>query len=240
MLKIQNLCELIKQLGSVTPKVGYWVDISYEVLSGSVKVEWSFKERKDNTVYRYWKISLSLTLFKGSITVNYGMQLGFSMTKKKSGGGYEKAKETAQARIYFKIGGTVTASANKEADAEDSPDNDEGWEAGKISGKIPLSLGAQAELPGEFLSVKIEGSFALNAEGTVYVGGKDVFLLKLMMSHDPVEATFTFKAGTKFLAYTQKVKIIEGSKPFEFARWPSGSPVANKLPDPITNQEKVE
>ena len=100
--KCMDVIDFIRALADKSPKIGWSLSFSLELLSGSLEYSWGYKEwPKDHTVYRYWKIEAALTVISCKLEVAFGAQL---------------LKDKAQ--IY----GSVTADLKVKASKEANPD----------------------------------------------------------------------------------------------------------------------
>ncbi len=99
--KVMDVIEFIQAIGKKAPQVGWSFTSSLELFAGSLEYSWSYKEWKDHTVYRYWKIEAALTV----ISLKLDLAFGVSLLK-------------AKAQVYGVLSGELKVSASKEANPD--------------------------------------------------------------------------------------------------------------------------
>jgi uncharacterized Zn-binding protein involved in type VI secretion len=73
--KCMDVIDFIRGIADASPKIGWSLSFSVELLSGSLEYSWGYKEWKDHTVYRYWKFEAALTVFSGKAEVAFGAEV---------------------------------------------------------------------------------------------------------------------------------------------------------------------
>jgi uncharacterized Zn-binding protein involved in type VI secretion len=73
--KCMDVIDFIRGIADSSPKIGWSLSFSVELLSGSLEYSWGYKEWKDHTVYRYWKFEAALTVFSGKAEVAFGLEV---------------------------------------------------------------------------------------------------------------------------------------------------------------------
>jgi uncharacterized Zn-binding protein involved in type VI secretion len=100
--KCMDVIDFIRALADKSPKIGWSLSFSLELLSGSLEYSWGYKEwSKDHTVYRYWKIEAALTVISCKLELAFGAEL-----------------LKAKAQVYGSLSADLKVSASKEADPD--------------------------------------------------------------------------------------------------------------------------
>lgn len=100
--KCMDVVDFIRGVADRSPKIGWSLSFSLELLSGSLDYSWGYKEwPKDHTVYRFWKIEASLTVISCKLELAFGAQL-----------------LKAKAQIYGALSADLKVSASKEANPD--------------------------------------------------------------------------------------------------------------------------
>lgn len=134
---------MIQNFGKNSPKVGWSVEVEVEFFSGTVELEWAYKEQATWTVKKYWKLAASLTLVAGSVKLSFGAEcLG------------------AVARVY----GTISGSVKLEGNAT----SDRGKSGVSVTGKLEGALGVEGAL-GDFVSLKAEVKAGLEVKSSILI-----------------------------------------------------------------------
>ncbi len=133
------------------PKVGWDWAFGVEVLTGSLKATWGFKESLDNRVFFGYSIAVRLVLVKLTFSVGFGVD----MTIK--GYGF-------QAGIEGKIDGSLTVSQ----DLERKSIKEAEWKHARFKSDIPASLYAKGMLIHDrVLSLKAGVETGFETDGNV-------------------------------------------------------------------------
>lgn len=145
---ITSVNEAIKKY---KPKVGWDFAFGVEVLTGSLKATWGFKEWIDNRVYFAYSVAVRLTLVKLTFSVSFGVDLtikGYGFT----------------ANIEGKIEGSLTVSQ----DIERKDINAAQWKHARFKSDIPASLYAKGMLIHDrVLSLKAGAETGFESDGNV-------------------------------------------------------------------------
>ena len=100
--KCMEVVEFIRALANKSPKIGWSLSFTLELLSGTLEYSWGYKEwPKDHSVYRYWKIEAALTVISCKLELAFGAQL-----------------LKAKAQIYGALSADLKVSASKEANPD--------------------------------------------------------------------------------------------------------------------------
>lgn len=120
---VKSITDAIKKF---KPKVGWDFSFGIEVLAGSLKATWGFKEHLDRRVFFAYSVSVKLTLLKVSFSVAFGVDLTIK--------GYGFI-----ANIEGKIEGSLTVSADVE---RKTPDETQ-WKFARFKTDFPATLTAK-------------------------------------------------------------------------------------------------
>ncbi len=127
---LKNIEATVKSIGDAIkkfkPKVGWDFSFGVEVLTGTLKATWGFKEWLDRRVFFAYSVSLKLVLLKVSFSVAFGVDLTIE--------GYGFI-----ANIEGKIEGSLTVSA----DVERKSPGDREWKLTRFTSDVPASLTAK-------------------------------------------------------------------------------------------------
>lgn len=100
--KCMDVIDFIRALADKSPKIGWSLSFSLELLSGTIEYSWGYKEwAKDHTVYRYWKIEAALTVISCKLELAFGAEL-----------------LKAKAQVYGSLSADLKVSASKEANPD--------------------------------------------------------------------------------------------------------------------------
>jgi len=100
--KCMDVIDFIRALANKSPKIGWSLSFSLELLSGTLEYSWGYKEwSKDHTVYRYWKIEAALTVISCKLELACGVEL-----------------LKAKAQVYGALSADLKVSASKEANPD--------------------------------------------------------------------------------------------------------------------------
>jgi len=180
--KCMDVVDFIRAVADKSPKIGWSLSYTLELLSGSLEYSWGYKEwPKDHTVYRYWKIEASLTVISCKLELAFGAQL-----------------LKAKAQVYGQLSADLKVKASKEAD----PD------AVGLAASVSATLTPGGEIGvrgalGDWIEVvgKVTAAF----EGSTKI---DLSPFKWTFKIDLSEGKGTFIAKSKFgLSYEAKATL---------------------------------
>ncbi len=127
---LKHIEATVKEIGDAIkkfkPKVGWDFSFGVEVLTGSLKATWGFKESLDRRVFFAYSVSVKLTLLKVSFSVAFGIDLTIK--------GYGFI-----ANIEGKIDGSLAVSADVERKSIADPE----WKFARFKTDFPASLTAK-------------------------------------------------------------------------------------------------
>jgi hypothetical protein len=127
---LKDIEKTIKDIGDAIkkfkPKVGWDFSFGVEVLAGSLKATWGFKENLDRQVFFAYSVSVKLTLIKVSFSVSFGVDLTIR--------GYGFI-----ANIEGKIDGSLSVSAEVERKSIKELE----WQFARFKTDFPASLTAR-------------------------------------------------------------------------------------------------
>jgi uncharacterized Zn-binding protein involved in type VI secretion len=180
--KCMDVVDFIRAIADKSPKIGWSLSYTLELLSGSLEYSWGYKEwSKDHTVYRYWKIEASLTVISCKLELAFGAQL-----------------LKAKAQVYGSLSADLKVKASKEA----NPD------AVGLAASVSAALTPGGEIGvrgalGDWIEVigKVNAAF----EGSTKI---DLSPFKWTFKIDLSEGKGTFVAKSKFgLSYEAKATL---------------------------------
>jgi hypothetical protein len=138
--QVMDLYDFFKGLAAKSPKIGWSLAMEVEVCSGSLEYEWGYKERlKDHTVYRWYKVNVSITVISAKVELAFGLEL-----------------LKAKAQVYGSLSGDLKISGEREANPDGTGPAATITAAPSIGGEIGVrgALGDWIEVVG-----KITGGF---------------------------------------------------------------------------------
>ena len=71
----ETVTDTVKSIFKVVPALGFWIEGSVKILSGSVSVAWQWQEVREREVQLWWQLEGELTLIEASISFNYGFKV---------------------------------------------------------------------------------------------------------------------------------------------------------------------
>ena len=152
---LKNIEATVRAIGDAIkkykPKVGWDFSFGVEVLSGTLKATWGFKEWLDRRVYFAYSVSLKLVLLKVSFSLAFGVDLTIE--------GYGFV-----ANIEGKIEGSLAVSADVERKKADERE----WKLTRFTSDIPASLTAKGmAIHDRVLSLSAGAESGFEADGKV-------------------------------------------------------------------------
>ncbi len=100
--KCMEVVDFIRAVANKSPKIGWSLSFSLELLSGSLEYSWGYKEwPKDHSVYRYWKLEAALTVISCKLELAFGAEL-----------------LKARAQVYGALSADLKVTASKEANPD--------------------------------------------------------------------------------------------------------------------------
>ncbi|MFK7989949.1 MAG: hypothetical protein AB8I08_28270 [Sandaracinaceae bacterium] len=147
LLKFQeswrDLLNALKKFREYAPEMGWYADVSLQLMQGGVAAEWYWKEHTDHRVFRFLDVNIQLTLFNLMFEVGLGVG-AFSF----------------KLQIFAQIGGEMGVSGGFQ---RDNPDAGAAMVFPKVTGKVVGALGARLE-GGAFFKFEAKGETAVEAE----------------------------------------------------------------------------
>lgn len=181
---IKDCYENLEQILKSIPKVGFYYDWSWEMLSGACKGEWHYKEYdQDWHVYPWWQFTASLTLIKGSVEAGFGVSIWpvFKAAIFIKGSG----EISIEAQIYSlpPFGSTVGGRA-------------------QVKGAVGLDVGAKASLLGDY--IQFEAKISTGLEATAGLSVEPALAIDAALEFKGAKATVSAKRGARSYKHLDK------------------------------------
>ncbi|MEZ4232948.1 MAG: hypothetical protein R3B89_27460 [Polyangiaceae bacterium] len=204
--EIQSVMNFIQEF---QPQVGWKFIFELELFKGDLSYEWGFKEWEDQSVYRWWKFEIGMTLFAVKLELSFGASF-----------------KVAGVGITAVIFGNVSVDCRISASKEASPDDPSPWES-KLAAEPKGELGIRSALGADW--VKAEGKLTCGFpfEAVCAASPREPFHIDWKMEFTGVKAVVT--GHVKFVgSITKEWTVIAPKKNWKTGKFPSGD--ENKKP----------
>ena len=194
------------------PRVGWSFKMKYSLFSGSLEYAWGFKEYKDHTVYRSCEGSMQFTIWEGSISAQYGVEL-------------ETGEDSTGAWAKFELSGDLSLSDKIKSNPDSGGFDNDPKVAGNVTGSVGLYAGV-----GEAADFDAHGETGL--KGSAKPTGTNGFpAAKIEVRWTGVKGIVKTQAFWKLWSYsTEKVFFEEPKEPIWERVWPSAEKKDSILP----------
>ncbi|MCA9639216.1 MAG: hypothetical protein KC492_00945 [Myxococcales bacterium] len=210
LVNIQNEIQSVMNfINDFQPQVGWKFIFELELFKGDLSYEWGFKEWEDQSVYKWWKFEIGMTLFAVKLEVSFGASF-----------------KVAGVGITAVIFGNVSVDCRISASKEASPDKPEPWQS-KLAAEPKGELGIRSALGADW--VKAEGKLTCGFpfEAVCVASNDEPFHIDWKLEFTGVKAVVT--GHVKFVGSISKEwTVMQPKKNWKTGKFPGGED--NKKP----------
>ncbi len=219
-VRIERLVQIVKQFGKAVPKVGFWVDFDYQLLSGSIALEWQFNESQDHYVYRWWKASVELVVVEGKLSVKYGAKIDMKLTDTKT---FEEKEEEGVVEAYIELalkGAVKVGGEIERKDPTGKPEKE--TKIGDVTGSLGGELSVHAAAgKGELVDATVTGSVGVEAVGELSVGPQDMVKFEAFWRRQKALVTVTASLLGGKLSAKRVIELAAEGEKHPLCAWPA-------------------